>query len=110
MKVGVIGSRTFIDYELLEKTLDGLEISSIVSGGARGADSLAEKYASSRGIELIVFNADWSIGKRAAAIRNIKIVEGSDLIVAFWDGNSKGTKMTINMAISKDVDVLIVDI
>lgn len=110
MRIGVIGSRSFQDYELLEKTLneisDRTQISSIISGGAKGADSLAEKYASLNNIDTIIFKPDWSIGKSAAAIRNIKIVENADIVVAFWDGISKGTKMTIDMATSKNVKVL----
>jgi len=110
MKIGVIGSRSFKDYSLLESTLnkvsDRLIISAIISGGAKGADSLAESYANRNGIETIVFKPDWSIGKSAAAIRNQKIVENSDIIIAFWDGISKGTKMTIDIATSKNVKVL----
>jgi hypothetical protein len=106
MKVGVIGSRSFKDYLLLEKTLNKLEISTIISGGAIGADTLAEFYANKHGIEKLIFKPDWSIGKSAAAIRNYKIVENSDIIVAFWDGVSKGTKMTIKMAESKNIKVL----
>lgn len=110
MRIGVIGSRSFLDYELLEKTLnkilDRTQISSIISGGAKGADSLAEKYAQLNNIDVTIFKPDWSLGKGAAAIRNIKIVENSDIIIAFWDGVSKGTKMTIGMATSKNVKVL----
>lgn len=98
-----------MDYELLEKTLNRIsnrtQISSIISGGAKGADSLAEQYANLNNIDTIIFKPDWSIGKGAAAIRNIKIVENSDIIIAFWDGVSKGTRMTIDMAASKNVKV-----
>ncbi len=104
MKVGVIGTRHFEDYELISRTLakinDKFKIDFIVSGGARGADSLAEKWANSHEIKTIIHKPDWSIGKRAAAVRNIKIVEDSDMIIAFWDGISRGTKMTMDMATS----------
>jgi hypothetical protein len=106
MNVGVIGSRSFNDYLLLEQILTQLEISTIISGGAKGADLLAEKYANRQNIETIIFKPDWSIGKGAAAIRNQKIVENSDMIVAFWDGKSKGTSMTIKIAESKNIKVL----
>lgn len=102
MKVGVIGTRFFEDYDLMCSTLDKInarfKISAIVSGGAKGADSLAEIWANSREIKTIIHKPDWSIGKQAAAIRNIKIVDDSDMIIAFWDGGSKGTKMTMDMA------------
>ncbi len=110
MKVGVIGSRTFNDFEMLKNTLDIIlskkGISLIVSGGAKGADVLSELWATQNNIETLIFKPDWSIGKSAAAIRNQKIVENSDVIVAFWDGISKGTKMTIDMAISRNIKVL----
>lgn len=106
MNVGVIGSRSFKDYNLLEETLNKLEISKIISGGSIGADTLAEHYANNHDIELVIFKPDWSIGKVASAIRNQKIVDNSDMIVVFWDGHSKGTKMTIRMAESKNINVL----
>lgn len=106
MNIGVIGSRSFSDYELLKSTLDDLDISMIVSGGAIGADSLAEIYAKEKGIKTLIFKPDWALGKSAAAIRNLKIVEHSDVIVSFWDGLSRGTKMTMRMAYSKNVKVI----
>ena len=110
MRLGIVGSRTFNDYSLLEKALNKLanriDIKTIVSGGARGADSLAIKYAEVNNIETIVFKPDWSIGKAAAAIRNRKIVDNIDILIAFWDGTSKGTRMTIDMAKSKNIKVL----
>lgn len=97
----IVGSRNFDDYELLEEIMDGrlADKSSveIVSGGARGADSLAERYAKERGYKLTVFPADWDkYGKSAGYIRNEEmhryIRESSErLCVAFWDGESKGT-------------------
>jgi predicted Rossmann-fold nucleotide-binding protein len=109
MRVGVIGSRNFNDYILLKETLDNIlskkGISLIVSGGAKGADALSELWATQNNIKTLIFKPDWSIGKSAAAIRNQKIVENSDIIIAFWDGISKGTKMTIDMATSKNIKV-----
>jgi hypothetical protein len=98
MKVGVVGTRDFENYETLKNTLDTLEITCIISGGAKGADTLAELYAKNNGIDTIIHRPDWSVGKKGAAIRNAKIVEDSDIIVAFWDGVSRGTKMTMEMA------------
>lgn len=97
----IVGSRNFDDYELLEEIMDGrlADKSSveIVSGGARGADSLAERYAKERGYKLTVFPADWDkYGKSAGYIRNEEMhryIREFDerLCVAFWDGESKGT-------------------
>jgi len=86
----------------MEKTLDTLvwegvavSISKIVSGGATGADALAESYAKLRDIPIQVFPADWDThGRAAGPIRNRQIVKASDLIVAFWDGKSPGTRST----------------
>ena len=112
MNIGVVGSRTFDDYPLLDKTLDDIveEIQStcrvekeepitIISGGASGADAWAEIYAVKHKYELRIFEAEWNkYGKRAGPLRNKQIVEASDVIVAFWDGKSAGTKNTIEEA------------
>lgn len=99
-KVGVVGSRSFTDYCLMESVLDNISsISKIISGGAIGADKLAERYAKEHDISLVIFKLDWNTyGKSAGVIRNKTIVENSDAIVAFWDGESKGTQHTINIA------------
>ena len=92
MKVAVIGSRTFNDYELVKETLTKLDITLLVSGGAKGADSLGERYASENNITTLIFKPDWERhGRGAGMIRNTDIVKNSDIVVAFWDGSSKGT-------------------
>ena len=103
MRVAVIGSRTFTNYEKVKKVLDQLEISLIVSGGAKGADSLAECYAVENSIETLIFEAEWDkYGRSAGYIRNVDIVNSSDIILAFWDGKSKGTLHSINFAKKKN--------
>jgi uncharacterized phage-like protein YoqJ len=70
-----------------------------VSGGARGVDKCAEKVAISIGLQTEIYPADWhKFGKAAGMKRNQQIVEVSDRIVAFWDGQSRGTKNTIDTA------------
>ena len=59
MKVGVIGSRNFNDYELVKETLTRLKITLLVSGGAKGADSLGERYANENNITTLIFKPDW---------------------------------------------------
>jgi hypothetical protein len=100
MKIAVIGSRKFNDYLLLKSELDKIpNIETIISGGAKGADILAEQYAIENNIELIVFKADWArYGRAAGPIRNKEIINASDYVVAFWDGKSKGTLSSINIA------------
>jgi hypothetical protein len=92
MKVAVIGSRTFNDYELVKETLTKLDITLLISGGAKGADSLGERYANENNITTLIFKPDWERhGRGAGMIRNTDIVKNSDIVVAFWDGSSKGT-------------------
>jgi len=85
------------DYKLLAYTLNDLinipTDVTIVSGGARGADTLAENYAKMIGVNTIIFKADWKkYGRAAGMIRNKDIIAQADVVVAFWDGKSKGTK------------------
>lgn len=101
MIVAIVGSRGFTDYSFLHKRIRKImrlyHISCIVSGGANGADSLAERFAQEHGISLKVFKPDWDqFGKRAGILRNIEIVKASDVVVAFWDQKSRGTEFTIN--------------
>ena len=104
----VVGSRGFADYELLESTLDKLLINyrdiTIVSGGAKGADSLAEEYAAANGYECMVFKADWQQhGRAAGIIRNEQMHKyiaqyEKRGCVAFWDGQSRGTYSNFELA------------
>ena len=108
MKLAIVGSRSFFDYQLLVETLQDLEISEIVSGGARGADSLAEKYAREKGIPVKVFKPDWNgLGKAAGFIRNKSIIDYADKVIAFWDGQSHGTKHSIDLAMKQDKLMLV---
>ncbi|MGM9508819.1 SLOG family protein [Larkinella sp. GY13] len=101
MKTAIIGSRTATDasYETLKQTADELGVTEIISGGATGADTLAERYAQETGKPLTVFKADWNHhGKAAGPIRNRQIIEGADLVLALWDGQSKGTADSLKKA------------
>ena len=100
MKLSVIGSRTFENYEMLENEILklNLKISSIISGGAKGADTLAERWANENNIPIILFKPDWKKYGRAAGLRrNESIIESCDYCLAFWDGKSKGTKFSIEL-------------
>jgi hypothetical protein len=111
MKVAIIGSRGFKDYELLEKTLDPVKsrITLIVSGGAIGADRLGEKYAHKNGIPTEIFIPDWDKhGKSAGYIRNEYIIKASDIIVAFWDGYSPGTQHSFKLSKKYDKPIKII--
>lgn len=101
MKVAIIGSRGFKDYELMKRCLDPVKekITLIVSGGARGADTLGEVYAEENSIPTKILLPDWETqGKVAGFLRNKQIVENADIIIAFWDGESKGTQHSFKLA------------
>ena len=103
IKLAVVGSREFNDYDYLKKSIDILQlkynICEIVSGGARGADSFGEQYAKDNGIPTKIFYPEWSkYGRSAGFRRNKDIVECADIVIAFWDRQSKGTLSSINLA------------
>lgn len=109
-KVIIAGSRSFNGFDLLCKTMDHMlskKISGgytikVISGTAKGADKLGEKYASLRGYEVISMPADWeTYGKRAGYLRNEEMSNIADALVAFYDGSSPGTKHMIDIAKDK---------
>lgn len=111
MKYAVVGCRWFKDYKTLAKVLDEHKITAIVSGGARGTDTLAERYGAERGLPVEVVKPEWErFGKKAGPIRNIEIVKRADAVIAFWDGRSKGTASTIEITRMKNKRLIIVRI
>lgn len=113
MKVIIAGGRTFNDYDSLLQKCDYFlsqqtEIE-IVSGTANGADKLGEKYGNEKGYPIKQFPADWDkFGKSAGYKRNEEMAKYADALIAFWDGNSKGTKHMINIAHKYNLKVKIV--
>ena len=100
MRLAVVGSRDFKNQALVGVLLARMPKDTVVvSGGARGIDSEAEKCAKVFGLHCDVHPADWDgLGRQAGYLRNITIVEDCDIVVAFWDGLSRGTKHTIEIA------------
>ena len=110
MKIIIAGGRDFNNYELLKKsclkiigsyTFSPIEI---ISGRATGADRMGEKFANEIGYPLRVFPANWEeFGKSAGFIRNKEMAEYASkdteysMLIAFWDGKSKGTKSMIEL-------------
>ena len=95
MKLAIIGSRGITDIDL--SALVGDEVTEIVSGGAKGIDSLAAEYAEQNQIKLTVFLPDYKkFGRGAPIKRNYEIVDYSDEVLAIWDGVSRGTKSVID--------------
>lgn len=101
MKLIVAGSRDFQDYDILCRELDLIcnryGIHEIVSGGARGADTLGEAYATKQKIKIVQFIPDWKLLGRdvAGIIRNEQMGDYADMLVAFWNGHSAGTRHMI---------------
>lgn len=128
LRVIVAGSRDFKDYQLLSDKIMGfledmddthiIENPSqvkFISGTARGADTLGEQFAYTYGYDVMRFPADWDgLGKRAGYVRNAEmakyaIADGNyGVLIAFWDGKSKGTKHIINLAEKNGLEVHIV--
>ena len=121
LRIIIAGSRSFRNYEFLCGVLDRFiklyntkyHSVVIISGTAKGADSLGEEYAESHNYNLVKFPADWNkYGKSAGYIRNCtmadyaKLAEESHCIV-FWDGISRGSKHMINICKDKGIPCLI---
>ena len=109
----VAGSRDFNDYTLLSAELDKLLAGktniTIVSGTARGADRLGERYAAEHNLRIERFPAEWEkYHKGAGPIRNMKMVQSADAVIVFWDNESSGTKNIIECARKQDVPYRII--
>ena len=97
-KLLIAGSRNFNDYQLLKKLIKPENIECIISGCARGADTLAIKYAEEFNIPIEKYPADWNkYGRSAGYIRNKVMVDKATAVICFWDGQSKGTQHTITL-------------
>ena len=115
-KVIVAGCRDFDDYGLLCESCDRLLAQKhqthdivIVSGTARGADTLGERYARERGYAVEQYPADWQReGKAAGFIRNAQMASVADALIAFWDGQSRGTAHMIELARKHELQVRVV--
>ena len=101
MKTIIAGGRDITDYQLV---LDAIKesqfaISTVVCGGAKGVDSLGERYATEMNLQLNMFIPDWDThGRAAGPIRNRKMAENAEALIAVWDGKSRGTKNMIETA------------
>lgn len=120
MKLGIVGSRNFHDYDSFIKNVNEILIhwnvnlyyfNEIASGGCEGTDKLAEKLAHNYNIKTRIFYPDWNqFGRAAGPIRNSQIVEHSDYLIAFVAKDSIGTLDTIKKAQAKGIPLIIVNI
>ena len=106
-RIIVCGCRNSSDkekcFDSLEEILSSYKEYEIVYGGAKGADSFGEEYAAAHDVKVTVFKPEWKkYGKAAGPIRNKEMLdyasEDNPVVIAFWDGNSKGTKDMISKA------------
>lgn len=110
MKIAVVGSRNLNIHDIgvyLPKV-----VSEIVSGGSHGIDTCASIYAREKGIKLIEFLPEYKkYGKAAPIIRNKRIVEYADRVLAFWDGKSKGTLSVIKYCekLGKECEIILIN-
>lgn len=110
MKVAIIGSRNLTNVEISKYIPEN--VTEIISGGARGVDTLAEAWADENGISKIIIKPEYERYKRGAPLkRNEKIVELADVIIALWNGKSRGTKFTIDYAknLKKEVKIYVIE-
>lgn len=113
-RVIIAGGRDFNDYSLLKQKCDSFLGNKskecqviIVSGTAKGADRLGERYARERGYQVVRYPANWDRdGNSAGPIRNAKMAENADALIAFWNGESRGTYNMIDTAVRRE-DMLI---
>lgn len=115
MKVGVVGSRDYNDYASFCKYMSAfrkyIDIDMIISGGARGVDSMAYRYAVEKGITFVCHPPIPEEGfPKALFRRNLRIVDTSEAIIAFPKGKSSGTRHTISLAKRREIPCYIVEI
>lgn len=116
----ICGSRSYSNYHEFEKVTDFLlknkEDITIISGGAKGADKLAEEYCHNKNIEIIIFNAEWNkYGKSAGFKRNVEMInfikdKEQKGVLSFWDMKSKGTEHSIKLSKKENIPIRIFDI
>lgn len=123
MKYNIIiaGSRDFTDYTIVDKKVkeflcskNSTEKPTIICGMARGADMLGYVFAKRYDFPLQKFLADWSLGTKAGPMRNERMAQyayehGNGVLLAFWDGWSKGTRSMINLAKKYDLEIHVFD-
>ncbi len=113
IKIIIAGGRDFDDFNKLRQVCDvflqdqnNIEI---VSGAYKGADLLGERYAAERNHQIKQFPADWRrYGKSAGLKRNAEMANYADMLIAFWDGESKGTKHMIELATQAGLKVEVI--
>lgn len=110
MRTIIAGSRGIFQYSEVAKAVEasGFMITCVISGGATGVDVLGEEYAYNHKIPCKVYPADWvKYGKGAGYIRNQRMANEADALIAIWDGVSRGTKHMIDIATRQKLKVFV---
>ena len=113
MRVIIAGGRDFMELKMAHRELSRIHaydfrIHTVLSGGARGADAIGERWAEALFIPVLKFPADWKSGKGAGFARNIEMAEEADALIAFWDFVSRGTEHMIDTALWRGLRVVII--
>ena len=106
----IAGSRSIEDYSILLTAINRCPfvVTEVVSGRARGVDTLGERYAKENGLPLHLFPADWKkFGNRAGPIRNGQMADFAEAVICVWDGLSTGTKNMIKQATDRGLHVYV---
>lgn len=115
MNLIIAGGRDFKDYDKLEKVMKTFierngKPTTVICGMARGADRLGRRYALEHGIRVLEMPADWDLYKKSAGYRrNVEMAKAATHCICFWDGESKGTKHMIDIAMKEDLCTMIVE-
>ena len=112
--IAIVGGRDFDFVEQFFDCVDDVvgsqhEYVTIISGGARGADSLAETYAIDNELQFEEYPAEWKVNgkyrREAGMVRNTKMAKAADIVIAFWNGRSAGTKQMIQESLKYGCEV-----
>ena len=107
MNLAIVGSRSIKDFDLSPYISE--DVDTVISGGAEGIDSLAERYADLHRLSKYILRPRYSVyGRHAPLKRNEKMVDMADAVLVIWDGKSKGTQYTINYSKNKNKPLTIV--
>jgi hypothetical protein len=114
MKVIIAGSRGLIDYNLIQEAITeaDFEVTRVIVGGARGIDQLAEQWAKKHFVQYTIFYPNWSIGKHAGLIRNEKMADNADALIAIRlnKKESRGTSHMIDIATKYGLKVFVMEL
>jgi len=114
MNIIIAGSRTLANCSIVKDTVNRLleelkiEVTCVFSGCTKGPDNFGKAWAEEKNIPVKEFPADWkAYGRDAGKIRNLEMLEEADILIAFWDRSSRGTRHIIANAFKKEKRVII---